>query len=69
MLPTCILFILQKDLKKCQNSPFLTIISGCESANGESVRNVRVFVRKKRAKKAVEALVKEVKPEIVDHKV
>ncbi|KAI3457668.1 hypothetical protein Pfo_014331 [Paulownia fortunei] len=41
---------------------------GSESANDDSVQKVRVFVRKKRAKKTVQTTVEEVKPEILDQK-
>ncbi|KAK6157916.1 hypothetical protein DH2020_012164 [Rehmannia glutinosa] len=41
---------------------------GSESANGESVQKLRVFVRKKRTKKTVQTTVEEVKPEILDQK-
>lgn len=46
-------------------------ISGSEVANDDfdSVQKVRVFVRKKRAKKTVQTTVEVVKPEILDQKV
>lgn len=63
----CFFFFI--DISASNGFQFLMIISCFEAAVDDSPQKVRVFVRKKRAKKSVEAMVEAAKPQNLDQKV